>query len=328
LEVGCIVSLNNRGNIILKELGVGTSALNFFAKGTLYIILCYNILKILKEGDILQTKYLYHYTTIDTLTLILKNKTMRFNSLSNVDDLEEFRAIDLNAIGKYCFVSCWTASEEENVALWQMYSKNGTGVRIKLPSYPFEIYKNPIISFSCYENIYTKLKRYEVIENSETYNSIFEGITLRDGYYLQELSEEEFLIFINYTDDELLIIPQVMSEDGKNIKTSIIGRHKRKAWSFQKECRYRFFAYPLDINETAEYMQDTSIALNKIKDQIELPISYYDLKLDSDKFKDMEVTLGPNTSLSEKIIVQALINNFNPPAKISHSTLEGKIRFK
>ena len=32
---------------------------------------------------------LYHYTTIDTLALILKNRTIRFNRLDKVDDLEE-----------------------------------------------------------------------------------------------------------------------------------------------------------------------------------------------------------------------------------------------
>ncbi len=30
--------------------------------------------------------YLYHYTSIENLALILKNKTIRFNSLINVDD--------------------------------------------------------------------------------------------------------------------------------------------------------------------------------------------------------------------------------------------------
>ena len=34
-------------------------------------------------------KYLYHYTSLETLALILKNKTICFNNLLNVDDLEE-----------------------------------------------------------------------------------------------------------------------------------------------------------------------------------------------------------------------------------------------
>ena len=34
---------------------------------------------------------IYHYTNIETLALILKNRTIRFNRLDHVDDLEEGR---------------------------------------------------------------------------------------------------------------------------------------------------------------------------------------------------------------------------------------------
>ena len=38
-------------------------------------------------------EYLYHYTTVDTLELILKNKTIRFNPLTKMDDnLEQWSA--------------------------------------------------------------------------------------------------------------------------------------------------------------------------------------------------------------------------------------------
>ncbi|MBE6746525.1 MAG: hypothetical protein E7558_03645 [Ruminococcaceae bacterium] len=36
-----------------------------------------------------KTEYLYHYTSIETLALILKNRTIRFNSLDKMDDLQE-----------------------------------------------------------------------------------------------------------------------------------------------------------------------------------------------------------------------------------------------
>ena len=34
-------------------------------------------------------EYLYHYTNIETLALILKNRTIRFNSLDRMDDLQK-----------------------------------------------------------------------------------------------------------------------------------------------------------------------------------------------------------------------------------------------
>lgn len=35
-------------------------------------------------------EFLYHYTSIDSLALILKNRTIRFNSLINVDDQRKY----------------------------------------------------------------------------------------------------------------------------------------------------------------------------------------------------------------------------------------------
>lgn len=63
---------------------------------------------------------IYHYTSIETLALILKYKTIRFNRLDQVDDYEEacYGSGDLNLhLGQYCFVSCWTREDKENLSL-------------------------------------------------------------------------------------------------------------------------------------------------------------------------------------------------------------------
>ena len=47
---------------------------------------------------------LYHYTSIETLALILKNGTIKFNRLDTVDDLEEAGyTSDGMQLGKYMF---------------------------------------------------------------------------------------------------------------------------------------------------------------------------------------------------------------------------------
>lgn len=40
-------------------------------------------------------KYLYHYTSLETLALILRNKTICFNNLLYVDDLDEAETEDI-----------------------------------------------------------------------------------------------------------------------------------------------------------------------------------------------------------------------------------------
>ena len=79
-------------------------------------------------------EFIYHYTSIETLALILKFKKIRFNSISNVDDLTESISDDIGKLGSLLLLSCWTSNPNENIAFWKMYGKNGSGVRIKMRS--------------------------------------------------------------------------------------------------------------------------------------------------------------------------------------------------
>lgn len=268
-------------------------------------------------------KYLYHYTTIETLELILRNKTIRFNSLSNVDDLEECKAKDLESIGKYCFVSCWSAAEKESIALWQMYSENCTGVRIRLPINPFKKYTR---SEKMMEPGYNG--ELIVSETGRTYTSIFEDDFLVGDQCFPICKESDFLLPVKYTDNKDLLLPNILINDGSEIDMTRVGIYKNTHWKFQDEWRYRFIVYPLGIKEMKELWQGGRYAINKMKDQIDLPITSFDLKIDDDSFKDMQIELGPNTLISDKIIVESLIASLNPSAKIVHSELTGKIRAK
>ena len=42
-----------------------------------------------------KTEYLYHYTSVDSLALILKHRTIRLNPLDKMDDLQEQETADL-----------------------------------------------------------------------------------------------------------------------------------------------------------------------------------------------------------------------------------------
>ena len=49
-------------------------------------------------------EYLYHYTNIETLALILSNRTIRFNSLDKMDDLQEQQTADMKNIGQLLLI--------------------------------------------------------------------------------------------------------------------------------------------------------------------------------------------------------------------------------
>ena len=59
------------------------------------------------------TDYLFHYTSVESLALILKNKTFRFSPLSALDDLLEEKVKDSQKFGNYVFVSSWTDNKKE-----------------------------------------------------------------------------------------------------------------------------------------------------------------------------------------------------------------------
>ena len=47
---------------------------------------------------------LYHYTNIESLALILKNRTIRFNSLDKMDDLQETMTADVENAGRFTYL--------------------------------------------------------------------------------------------------------------------------------------------------------------------------------------------------------------------------------
>lgn len=48
---------------------------------------------------------LYHYTTIEALAMILKTRSIKFNRLDRVDDMEELAESKNVRLGQYMFVS-------------------------------------------------------------------------------------------------------------------------------------------------------------------------------------------------------------------------------
>ena len=85
-------------------------------------------------------EFLYHYTTLDKLALILRNRTIRLNPLDKMDDLQENMTSDVKNFGRIFFASSWTEEATESIPMWKMYASMESGVRIGLPKNPFKRY--------------------------------------------------------------------------------------------------------------------------------------------------------------------------------------------
>jgi hypothetical protein len=69
----------------------------------------------------------FHYTSLESLALILKARTLRFTRLDRVDDVSEAQQLAGINFGQYFFVSCWTQETKESIPQWNMYSKEMQG---------------------------------------------------------------------------------------------------------------------------------------------------------------------------------------------------------
>lgn len=106
---------------------------------------------------------IHQYTSIDSLALILKNKTIRFKRLDKMDDIEEAALSNVGIhLGGFMFVSCWTFNEIESIPLWKMYTPATKGVRISLDKNMFK------------KHIVTKedSEKYHIQTNGESFSSI------------------------------------------------------------------------------------------------------------------------------------------------------------
>ena len=106
---------------------------------------------------------LYHYTSIETLALILKNKTIRFSRLDRVDDPDEYSfKEDGITPAHYCFVSCWTKNSKENLPQWYMYGNSTHGVRIEIDSDMFVIGDNRLCP-KFFNDIFMRTKQFLIM---------------------------------------------------------------------------------------------------------------------------------------------------------------------
>lgn len=265
---------------------------------------------------------LYHYTSLETLALILTNKSLCFNTLINVDDIEEAETSDMGLFGKYVYVSCWTDEEQESIAMWQLYTPNMHGVRIQLPIYPFKrhYYRAGELYFSEDTTSYIDMKKlYE--ENKALIPPNFPQLKP-----------------VIYTTDEALLRPQIRFGDriedyievlsnkhsGKKhceiqYNLSPLGKYKNEVWSFQKEWRYWISMSPWGMKESEHPTFEKQLEFAKRLEDIAAkpPYERFFVNLSEEAILQMQIVFGPRMTEAEKILAKHLLRG---------SGLDGKWR--
>lgn len=267
---------------------------------------------------------LYHYASLDTLALILRNRTIRFSRLDKVDDPQEQRSADSQNLGKMKLVSCWTSTDEESIPMWREYAGAECGVRIQMKSYPFKQYSLSTESLG-------------ILSSEAVLNALggsFDGLHLpledfwnRNYYFFETPHEIEMLHEVEYTNDESLLFPKVIKlfENGGLVADlNALGVHKTTAWSYQNEWRYILTAVPIGIDSVINGRLDQIVRANDvILDKCDPGIPpYYDLAISDEAFSSMKIVSSPKMTPGNRVILDALVEKYAPGIEVADSAIE------
>ena len=277
-------------------------------------------------ADSPEIEYLYHYTSIEKLALILKNRTIRLNPLDKMDDLQEQKTADVENIGKFVFVSSWTDDTTESIPMWKMYTDPSAGVRIKLR-------KNPFVWHGTHGyDLETVLGIPALDEKSRNaYVNTFLDLSkmITGGYFTAQGWGGQILEKVTYTDDINQLEPQVLNiNDGKiNVRLGCLGKYKNTHWKFQKEWRYIMTFISMNFRAGMEEMQDlfTLSVIKMAQGKEPPPFRFFDLDIEPNYFTEMEITCSPQMTPGNRILLETLVEKYNPNAAIIESDLLGQI---
>lgn len=244
----------------------------------------------------INNKYLFHYTSVGNLSLILKNKAIRFSRLDKVNDPEEAQAHDFPNAKYFIYVSCWTSEEKESLPLWNMYSSDMRGVRIRMPINMFKGRKYPKTQTTGFPVINIDNHQIKIKRDKYIYPALLTG-PFKVEYSNNHLSGKEC-----FTETQQNLF---------DINLWHIGLLKSEYWHFESEYRYRIIGLPMDGTwKKEDYQQFFKIPKTE----------YIQVPLDDSVLQELIVQLGPKATLSDSIIVELLIKEFASGAKVCDSS--------
>ena len=277
---------------------------------------------------------IHHYTNIEVLSLILKNRTLRFNRLDRVDDPEESNFISNGVnLGPYTFVSCWTEAKEESIPMWKMYTKENWGVRLSVVKEGlFKTYTekdgfrhNGLVATNLgapIQFLFPAEVRYSQTKYTPPFlTTDYDGCGFyRKIEYVDDVQQ--------YAGDSVDIVRHPNGKGSICIRFDKVGSYKNKRWYFQEESRFVLYFMPgnsLATFNTAAFDMEQNKMITSIIQNKDLGFSYYDMCLSDQAMENLVITMSPLSDSAQWAIVEALRDKYAPKAVIRRSNLVGKL---
>lgn len=269
-------------------------------------------------------EYLYQYTTTEALKSILANRTIRLRALSTLDDTEESVSLDSKAIGNFVFVSSWTSDTKEDIAMWNMYGKAGSGVRIGLP-------KTPFVEYTYTPTEQQKHGLSPIPENLVTALPI--ETILNPNYFIAPWHKEYILKKVECSDSEERLSPKLweINDNSETFSYGKMGLYKNTYWSFQKEWRYVLHVIPFPLTLAYELINKNRTLFSKLMHSvsdghIKCPVEYINMKIAPQMFDKMTIDLGPLMNSDIANMIRIITKSTSEKIMVYDSRLKGRIR--
>lgn len=234
---------------------------------------------------------IFHYTSLNTLALILNSGALRFGRIDTMDDIRECEGL-LPEHSLKLFISCWTKDPVENIVLWEMYTRS-RGVRIEFPQKFYNNYFEGILP-----NTFISPLPLEQIDDGK-------GFT-----FAMATDDHGFWTDVEYCPDAVQRKKAMWTRTEEGISTDHqrnLVRFKDEQWRFQQE--FRFWLY----RETTT---------------IQAQPSYIDIPISKEVLNNIKIRLHPNSPLHTKLITEALIEKYATNGIVEDSHLDGTVRSK
>jgi hypothetical protein len=262
--------------------------------------------------------YLYHYTSIDSLKLILSNGTIRFKRLDLLNDPLESYSEKFDSFRKNVFSSSWTAEPNESIPMWKIYS-NFDGVRLKLPIDIFSFNNEPRLmktNLGLWFIVSDLDKKYEV---NRTCNFIKTEANIELLNVIKKVYGPTKIEYTSQQQDytKEVVIPILDSDTDQNtINLNMLGLRKKHDWSFENEYRYRVMCPDVSSIKSAPAV------IKLLLDNCQIVEDYIDIEFNISKVQSFEILLGPKVLDNDENELEAFLKSLNVNYEILKSCID------
>lgn len=184
----------------------------------------------------LNEPFVVHYTSLTTLFKILRNGTIRFNRIDNVNDLEEKDSLIINDNYRRVFIACFSYENSESIPMWRIYTTKETGVRLKIQLNDGYSVDDLIVN-----------DWFEI--DADRKLPVLRGIS-DDGDTPWRVKFDAFRI--TYVDKKRIPTTLEDKEVGGTFDVpDAFGMEKSTAWKYEKEIRLRAVIRPTTLNHSS-----------------------------------------------------------------------------